>query len=202
MLIKLFLLGRPGCGKSSAAEYIKRYIANLHWTAKRFKDYDILYEMSKEEQYREKFKQTFFKEFQGFDVLDEKIFDVALHRLNTQIYEYASNSKTNEMILIEFARDDYIAALSKFASKVLQDSYFLCINVDINVCKERIRKRLENPKTLDDHYLSDEALQKFYTEQKFPHQHISKSFELDNNGTEQAFVNEIIKFVDTKLLKQ
>ena len=201
MPLKLFLLGRPGCGKSSAARHIIKYTESKHWLTKRFKDFDILQKMSKEEQYSESFKQTRYKVFEGFDVLNKDIFDIALKELNEQLNNYIDDSRTNEVILIEFARDDYVAALSNLAPEVLKDAYFLCIDVDINICKERIEKRLEHPMTSDDHYISKHALQKFYRVQKFPDKSFPKSFKLDNNGTEREFIKNIINLVDNDIFK-
>ena len=201
MVIKIFLLGRPGCGKSSAAKHIIQYIEDRQWSTKRFKDFDILQEMAKEEQYRESFKPTFYKEFEGFDVLNKEIFDIALQKLNEQLYHHISTSVKDEIILIEFARDDYIAALSSLMTEVLQGAYFLCIDVNIDICKARIKKRLEKPITSDDHYISDEALQKFYFNQIFPDESFPTKFKLDNNGTEQDFIKKINNLVDNDIFK-
>jgi len=201
MLLKLFLLGRPGCGKSSAAKYIMKYVADKQWSTYRFKDFDILQEMSKDEQYRESFKPTFYKGFEGFDVLDKDIFDIALQKLNEQLYGHIANCDRDEIILIEFARDDYIAAFSNLMPQVLADAYFLCIDVDIDICKVRVKKRMENPMTSDDHYISDEALQKFYVDQIFPDESFPTNFKLDNNGTEQDFINKLDNLVDNDIFK-
>lgn len=203
MLVKLFLFGRPGCGKSSAAKHIIKYIEDRQWSTKRFKDFDVLQEMFKEEQYRESFKSTFYKEYEGFDILNRDIFDIALKKLNEQLYNHIStNSKTNEIILIEFARDDYLTALHNFSDEILKDAYFLCIDVNLDICMTRVKKRMENPVTSDDHYISDEALQKFYLEQKFPDESFPARFKLDNNGIEQDFINEIDNLVDNSIFKR
>jgi hypothetical protein len=61
---------------------------------------------------------------------------------------------------------------------------------------------MENPKSSDDHYISDEALQQFYLEQKFPDENFPARFKLDNNGSEQDFINKIDNLVDSSIFKQ
>ena len=42
---KVFILGLPGSGKSTAARYIECLAKSNGWVPVRFNDYDILYEM-------------------------------------------------------------------------------------------------------------------------------------------------------------
>jgi hypothetical protein len=46
----------------------------------------------------------------------------------------------------------------------LQDAYFLYLNTDIDICKERIRERIINPSTEDDYFVSDYIFNAYYNQ--------------------------------------
>ena len=191
MAIKIFLLGRPGCGKSSAAKYIIEHMQDKKWSIQRFKDFDILKEMSEEEQYSQAFKPTLYD---GFDVIDEYVFDVALKELDARLCNHVSNVETDQIILIEFARDDYAKALRHFSSVAVQDAYFLFIDAYLDACIERVKQRMIHPTSSDDHYISEEAIQKFYVKQDLPASSnlLPGKFEkIDNYGSWQDFIRQI-----------
>ena len=196
MLVKLFLLGRPGCGKSSAAKHIIERIEREGWSTKRFKDFDILKEMSKEKRYLNSFKKTFYNGYEGFDVLDKDVFDVALQRLDVRLYSYLSTNKQHEIILIEFSRDDYAKALQHFSSLALHGAYFLFIDAYLDTCIQRVKQRMIQPASSDDHYVSEEAIQKFYTKQDLPNSNLlpGKLEKIDNYGSWQDFTKKIDNF--------
>ena len=82
----------------------------------------------------------------GFDVLDLTAFDNALKKLEQVINRHLSSAKQIEIILIEFARNDYQRAFQQFSAEFLQDAYFLYLDADIETCKRRIRERITNPR--------------------------------------------------------
>jgi nucleoside-triphosphatase THEP1 len=45
MLVKVFVLGRPGSGKTTAVNHILKGAQAINVSAKSIKDYDILYDM-------------------------------------------------------------------------------------------------------------------------------------------------------------
>lgn len=174
MTIKLFILGRPGSGKSTAYRLIKDYLSQQsgysNWTTDRYNDYDILYEMFRREQlslnYR-KPNQFEAKEYNGFDVKDFTVLDTALKNLE-KIVRQRTCEKKEELIFIEFARQDYVKAFKQFSPSFLKDSYFLFIDTDVNTCIERVRKRVTNPPTPDNHFVSEDILTNYYGKQIFP----------------------------------
>ncbi len=171
MIVKLFLLGRPGCGKSSAAKYIETFVKEIEdkgFSAYRFKDFDILDEMSKDGRYSKYFMRTFYQGHEGFDVLESFMLDIALEELDKRLQHHITYVRSNQLLLIEFARTNYIEALAKFSLEVLQDAHFLFIKLELERCIERIENRMIDPKSSDDHYISKEMLQRYYTHQHFP----------------------------------
>ncbi len=168
MLVKLFILGLPGSGKSTVARTAKYVSENWGWKTNHINDYAILQQMYHDDSQRIQFKPS---EFGGFDVLDLTVFDTALKKLEQEVNCYFSE-KSDEIILIEFSRNDYHKAFHQFSQKFLQGAYFLYLAVDIETCKRRIRERIANPTTPDDHFVSDYIFSAYYNRdngQYIPH---------------------------------
>lgn len=167
MATKLFIFGLPGCGKSEVARNIQTFAeqkfwldTNKHWSAKRFNDYPILDEMSKD-----KTEGKFFQRLEsaGFNVLNIIAFDMALPRLEQKINEYIASAKQEEIILIEFSRNDYWRAFKQFERTFLQDAYYIYLGANIEICKQRIDGRTANPQYKDDDYsISEYIFEKYY----------------------------------------
>jgi shikimate kinase len=164
--VKLFILGRPGSGKSTAYRQIKNSLEEHFpdWSIVRYHDYQILqsmflYEKSfcsfrKDKQFRE-------TEYGGFDVLDFTVLDKALKNLEKQV-RYRYSPLKDELIVIEFARDDYKYAFKQFSTTFLKDAYFVFIEADIKACIQRVKDRVTNPPTQDNHFVSEDILIKYY----------------------------------------
>src|SRR6266566_6758631 len=78
MVVKVFVLGRPGSGKTTAVRHIIKLAQNRGWFAIRIKDYDILYGMFQADTEHKKFRPVAHG---GFDVLDFSVLDTALEKL-------------------------------------------------------------------------------------------------------------------------
>ncbi len=194
MLVKLFILGRPGCGKSSAARYIIDRVYN-DWSAHRFKDFDILYEMFKKDKLQEQFRPS---KYGGFDVLDPKVLDAALEQLNKDLTQHLAKAADNELFIIEFAREDYNDALKFFSPNVSQDAFVICIESDLETCIHRIQQRMINPIPPDDHYIAEETVRTFYTHEHFPigDNILKRKYVVDNRGLLDDFINVIDHIAD------
>lgn len=175
MSIKLFILGRPGSGKSTACRCVAKFLRQQEqykgWSTAHYKDYSILYEMFRYEKLflnpkkPKQFEAT--KEHNGFDVLDFTVLDTALVKLEKKARERSSDKK-EEVIIIEFARQDYAEAFKQFSPSFLKDSYFLFIEADVATCLERVKERTINPSTEDDFFVSDLIITKYYDKQIIP----------------------------------
>lgn len=173
MAVKLFVLGRPGSGKSAAFRQIVKYIDQIHkgWSAIHFNDYEILQEMflfEKLFQSNTQPRKFQSREHSGFDVLDFSVLDKALKELEKKVRSRSSKNKKDEIVVIEFARDDYGKALELFSSSFLKDSYFLFINSDINTCIQRVNHRVAHRATVDDHFVSEDIIRSYYEKQRIP----------------------------------
>ncbi len=212
MSVKLFILGLPGSGKSTAARHIDDYVGKQKsdCSTKRINDYDILYRMYEADKER-KFRPAGHG---GFDVLDSSIFDSALKTAEQEAKraEQTSNNHVQAvfkpiLIVIEFARDDYSHALQQFSPEFLRGAYFLFLDASIEICKARVGERVAHPQTPDDHEVSDYIFDSYYdkdsahvlsanviADRGIEQQRVKV---LDNNGSYDDIRGEIESFIDT-----
>jgi len=215
MSVKLFTLGYPGSGKSTAYRCIQAYIERnlFDWSTIRFCDYDILQVMFQYEKlYAKKNKDRQFRETAhgGFDVLDFSVLDTALRDLEKQVRQrYIPSS--NELIVIEFARDDYKQALKQFSPNFLKDAYFLSIEADIQTCIERVKKRVMLPQSSDDHFVSEDILIKYYGRRSAPinfktdlHVEIDKKRvkTINSRGSLEAFNTKVEQYIEPIIARE
>lgn len=159
MAIKIFLLGRPGSGKSTAARYSYLLSKRRGWFTYHINDYPFLLELFQKDTCHQQFRPSGCG---GFDVLDFSVLDQALGIVESEANRYSNQDKT--LLLLEFARDDYWHALKQFHSSFLRDSYFLVLNADLNTCIHRVYQRSFHPIYHDDHFISEEMIRSYYQE--------------------------------------
>lgn len=203
MTVKLFVLGLPGSGKSTVARYIAAHLEDKGWKNTRFSDHVILQEMFLSDTEHKQFRAA---DHGGFDALDLDVFDIALQRLEQKVNQHLLSAKQEEIVLVEFARNDYQGAFQQFSHEFLQDAHFLYLNVNAETCKRRILERIANPSSEDDFFVSEYIFNVYYNkgkEQSVP-QILEKDYGIDkqrvkvieNNGSLDAIVAEINEFVD------
>ncbi len=203
MTVKLFLLGRPGSGKSTIARHIAKYVSSLNWSTAHFGDYPFMQEMFRNDTEGKRFRPA---DHGGFDMLDLIVFDIVLKELEQSVKKYISTAEPGEMILIEFARNDYHQAFRQFNDSFLRDAYLLYLDTEIDICERRILDRVAHPATGDDYFVSDYIFETFYSDNKsilwsdlmaefeFDRQQVKV---VDNNGSLQDVIPKINDFVDS-----
>ncbi len=201
MAVKVFVLGRPGVGKSTAARYMTHYARNHSWDSIHVNDYHILKEMFQKDSAFQKFRPIANG---GFDVTDFSVLDTALQKLEENVRQRMNRNK-KELIIIEFARDDYRKAFKVFKPDFLQDSYFLFLDAAMDTCIERIHERIAYPQSADDHFVSDEILRDYYRmdNRLYFAFRLEKDYKINkfvqiiyNIDTPRQFAEEIYKFAD------
>jgi AAA domain len=205
---KIFVLGLPGSGKSTAARRIESLASSNHWLPFRFNDYDVLYDMYLKD-CSNKFSSA---SHNGFDVHDHNMFDVALRRLETKVRHKPHTKGRRELSIIEFSRNDYQRAFKLFKPDFLQDAFFLFIEADEATCIERIRERSANPRYADDHFVSEYIFESYY--HKDDRQYVahlenfgisSKAVKVISNPAQQTledFHDEVEAWINPLLLLQ
>lgn len=203
MTVKLFLLGRPGCGKSRTAKHVEAFIRNngWDWITSNFKDYDILHEMAENDILHE---EIYLHEDGTFDVKKASKLDEAIHILESRINEHFPNidihqSGNNQFIIIELARGNYDDAFTQFLPVFLQNAYFLLIDADFDECKKRIKQRItsSDPDNRDNHDISNFVMETYYRNQyPLTMEHLLPRFQmLNNNGEWEDFTKELEPFI-------
>lgn len=216
MVTKVFVLGRPGSGKTTAVRHMHELYSRMGGKSKRIKDYEILYEMFLIDQKKRlgRFQKS---EYSGFDVLDMKVVDEALETLEISVKKIlgdeencANKPASDELITIEFARDDYQQALKNFDKTFLQDAYFFFVEADLETCMRRIHQRITFPmdgeRPVDDcHYVSDYIMQTYYHKdcEEYVLGRLASDFDLDpekiimcrNEGSLGALLQRVDRFM-------
>ncbi|GHO43799.1 AAA family ATPase [Ktedonospora formicarum] len=156
MSVKVFVLGRPGSGKSTGARYIRHLVQQAGWNSLHCNDYPILKEMFLADREHKKFRPT---EHNGFDAIDLSVLDSALQELESTVNRL---SATADMVTIEFARDDYRTALQQFSPAFLHDAHILFLHADLDTCLQRVHERVACSLSSDDHPSFSDAIFKRY----------------------------------------
>ncbi len=219
--VKLFVLGRPGTGKSTAARHMVEIVREYGWHPQHISDYGILYSMyHREEQDKDKEKKVKSPRFKrasesldGFDVVDLTVFDEALITMKQQVDVTVTRALDRmKLVIIEFARGTYKTSLDQFGRKFLQESYFLLLDSDIDKCMDRIEHRARHPIYEDDRFMSKEAMEVQFSSNAIPATRamLGTVYKLDNSrikviynlSTEEAFLNEVRRFTERIILKE
>ncbi|ERR1019366_3327602 len=156
MSAKVFVLGRPGSGKSTAARRVKQLLTQKGWVARHINDYEILRSMFLADTQGARFRAT---EHNGFDAIDLTVMDIALQAVEAQVDLCLSSV---DLVTIEFARNDYREALQQFTSSFLKDAYFLFLDADLETCLRRVHERVTRSRSIDDHPSFSDAIFRSY----------------------------------------
>ena len=179
----IFLLGRPGCGKSVVFHMLGERLRKekLASDVMRIDDFPVLKDIVDEDK---RFKRHLRKEG-GFEVTDFSMLDDVLKRINDQLKKL---EKYGRVIFVEFSRDNYVRAMKNFDREVLDRSLILYTYTPFDVCLERnVCRFKEGPKGLDDHIVPSDMMHKYYR----------------NDDYEELFLkseNELKKRAPTKII--
>jgi len=170
----IFLLGRPGCGKSVIYNMLGERLRKekLASEVMRIDDFPVLKDIVDEDK---EFKRHLRKEG-GFEVTDLSMLDDVLKRINGQLKKL---EKPGRVIFVEFSRNSYIHAMKNFDRDVLNRSLILYIYAPFDVCLERnVRRFREEPKGLDDHIVPSDMMKKYYRHDDYEELYLKSEAEL------------------------
>lgn len=170
MIIKVFTLGRPGSGKSVAAHRLAEAAWNNGIPSIRLGDYEILQREARQEDalcragaLSEEQRRYYLAAHDGFGVRDFRVLDGALGQLGDQLDARVERAKEDsQLVILEFARNDYRHAFEILGLKTLRDSFFLYVNATVEECIARIDERTLHPASSDDHYVPRDILRNYY----------------------------------------
>ena len=199
MLVKIFFLGRPGSGKTTAIQELCDIAHRRAYSTICMDDYHILSRMSQDDTRRKKFRTT---DHEGFDVLDPTVFDTTLEILEQQV-QTKLQTERDGIITIEFARNDYRQALRCFSPDFLKDAYIFFIEADLNTCIQRIHQRVVNS-TPDSkqHFVSNYIMHTYYSKDNWTYITDKMKAEYTINKTIATYYNtgslpELLEAVNT-----
>lgn len=159
MGVKIFVLGRPGSGKSTAARHMIELASRRSYQALFVQDYTILHKMFLNDRKYERFRPT---DRGGFDVIDYSVLESALRQMEEEV-EGSLIFKRADIVCIEFARNDYRAALNILSSEFLRDAYIFFIDSDLEYCIRRVQERVTDPPLPDHHFVSENVMRTYYS---------------------------------------
>ncbi len=167
--MNVFLLGRPGCGKSEIWRRLTVRLkeAGLAHLFERIDDFPKL-KAKKEEAFQKKDYSRFRPTADGgFKVVDNRVWNELLQEVNQDVWNLRrtwEKERGEGVIAIEFSRPDYRSSLRNFSPEVLHHAVVIYIDAPFDVCWERNMKRVRKMKEqgLDAHFVSREEMEATY----------------------------------------
>jgi hypothetical protein len=219
MVMIVFLLGRPGSGKSSVAQLIQMFAKDNGWISDHIYDYKLLQEMFSKEEAEgtapedRKFNPKGPKDCHGFDVINFSVLDTVLEMMADKVWKEKQTSSAEEkkMYLVEFARANYSRALQRFGGDLLEDALLLYLNANVGTCIDRIHQRVDCQPNSFNHFVSDEIMNGYYREDDWPWVSVNlqqncglsvNTFEVKNTGSFQDLTQVVKQLVDTKTTRE
>jgi adenylate kinase family enzyme len=136
----VFLLGRPGCGKSALYRELETRLLESGQTItfERVDDFPKLWAAVERDDALEKEgkERIYFKRFDDgeLSLIDDELFNVILKEVNSDVLQI---DKPDHMIFIEFARSNYVEAVQIFDRSILDFCFVIYMEVSFDICWAR-----------------------------------------------------------------
>lgn len=189
MMQPVFVLGRPGSGKSTVCCYLADTVPSY-----RIRGFPILQEMFEQEQYRCYFEPS--NDYGGFLVKHDVVYDLVLDRMVLRAFSLYFSQDTG-LLLIELARGDYQESLWHF-KPLLCDAYALCLDMPLTLCQKRIAARVASDEE-DRHEPPSEFIFRHCVEQHLPGPDAfpaGRLISLDNTGCREHLYAQLDQFIE------
>jgi adenylate kinase family enzyme len=167
----VFLLGRPGCGKSALYRELEKRLleSGQATTCERVDDFPKLWARIQADDAREREgRERLFTRMIGDGRLEITNRAVLVRVLNEILQEVSSDvlqiDKPDHVVFIEFARGSYLEAIQSFDRAVLEDCLVIYLQVSFETCWARNVARHEAAVARggDDHLVPREEMEWFY----------------------------------------
>ena len=154
----VFLIGRPGCGKSVAYRILEEELRARGYDGefKRADDFPFLKHIFDTDV---EYKRHRPAPVGGVKVTDDRVWDDLARALNEEALKLQA---PNRLLFIEFSRDNYVRAFKHFSPKILHNSIVVYVDAPFDLCWERNARRVRKEKGLDAHLVSREEMEKTY----------------------------------------
>jgi len=163
----VFLLGRPGCGKSAIYRMVieKLKVKGVGKEYPRVDDFPKLWAIFQNDEKTGQWQRCKKTSDGGYKVTDDSVWDEILRQVNDDLLKFNPSEGTrSEVTFVEFSRSDYLGALKNFSKSVLNNSVIVYIDCSFDVCWARNVERHKNALAAgtDDHLVSREEMEKTY----------------------------------------
>jgi len=162
----VFLLGRPGCGKSALYRELEKRIleSGQAKTFERVDDFPIVWARIQRDDAleREGKERIYSRRADGGGYLaNDNLFDNILKEVNADVLKI---DKPDHMVFIEFARPNYVEALQNFDQRILEHCIAVYMEVSFDICWARnvARHAAAMAQDGDDHLVGREAMETLY----------------------------------------
>jgi adenylate kinase family enzyme len=197
----IFLIGRPGCGKSAVFRIIQSEMKKRGFKGdiRRIDDFPLLKRIfDSDKEYRRHRPAP----GGGVKITDDTVWDELIDGLNRQALELQA---PNRLLFIEFSRDNYRRAFKRFSPEVMRESAIIYIDAPFDLCWERNVRRVEREREmgLDSHLVSREEMEKTYAHDD--HEELSKHVEApvlvikNDSDDSEKLRKEVLRVIDELL---
>ncbi|PIV19431.1 MAG: hypothetical protein COS41_00845 [Elusimicrobia bacterium CG03_land_8_20_14_0_80_50_18] len=159
----IFLLGRPGCGKSivyrTITDILKKSGKAVNF--ERIDDFPILMELHDGDVASGRTDRFMPTDDGGFKIMDPGIWDAMLAGLNRKALAYKDK---DGVLAIEFSRPDNARSLGIFSDEILKNATALYIDASFETCVSRNEERTKRAEAegIDAHFVSRKEMEETY----------------------------------------
>ena len=136
----VLVVGKPGSGKTTYIRLLAAKLLESNYNFQVFNDRDILLELAHDPDYS---KMIRLIGSPNFEVIDNKIYDVAITRLLAKLLGFGEKGR---IALVEFSRNEYTNILVQFENMFLRSNLLLIyLKTSFKICSIRNvnRNRIE-----------------------------------------------------------
>jgi adenylate kinase family enzyme len=166
----IFLIGRPGCGKSVVYRMLEEELRGRGYRGglMRIDDFPLLKRIFDTDVEHRRHRPA---PGGGVKVTDDTVWDELIRGLDRQALELQGPDR---LLFIEFSRDNYRRAFRNFSPEVMRGALIVYIDAPFDVCWERNLRRVERERErgLDSHLVSREEME--FTYARDDHEELQK----------------------------
>lgn len=163
----VFLLGRPGCGKSAVYHGLEQRILDSGQarTIERVDDFPKVWAtLQRDDALESEGKQRLYSERTaegGYVLTSDEVLNDILREVSADVL---TKDEPDHMIVLEFARPNYVRAIQNFDERILARSLVIYLEVSFEICWARNVARHEAALAEggDDHLVCREAMEELY----------------------------------------